>query len=137
MIGLSDVGWVGERATHGVPLRRADVGRGRQKAGTSERFLSAHGLRHPPFPPAMPPPSAFSLVADHLQSRAESLADLPTLPTKAAIDQAFASLVTELPEEGLGTDKTLKHLLEDVVQGLAMGQAGPHVRPFCHLDMSA
>lgn len=69
-----------------------------------------------------------ALVTDHIQARASSLADLPTLPTQAAIDSAFAALAPELPDDGWGTDRTVRHLLDDVVGGLAMGQAGPHVR---------
>jgi hypothetical protein len=72
--------------------------------------------------------AAFPLVADHIQARATSLAELPTLPARGEVDAAFAALATELPEEGWGTERTTRHLLDDVVGGLAMGQAGPHVR---------
>lgn len=73
--------------------------------------------------------AALPLVTKHIQVRAVSLAELPTLPTQGAIDASFAALAAELPEEGWGTERTTRHLLEDVVGGLATGQAGPHVRP--------
>ena len=72
--------------------------------------------------------AAFPLVADHIQARASALAELPTLPAAGEVDRAFAALAAELPDEGWGTERTTRHLLDEVVGGLAMGQAGPHVR---------
>lgn len=78
------------------------------------------------------PESEFSrllpLVADHIKARSDNLSELPTLPRREDIACALESLPAALPDQGLGTEKTVRHLLDEVVMGLGCGQAGPRVR---------
>lgn len=79
------------------------------------------------FPSTSDLPLLLPQVVDVVSKRATELPDLPTLPTTEAIAAALASLVTELPENGLGTAGALENVLE-LSKGLAMGHAGPRVR---------
>ncbi|KAG8935813.1 hypothetical protein FRC02_006363 [Tulasnella sp. 418] len=76
--------------------------------------------------PAMPT-SAFNVILNLARSdQSLSLSD-PTTPTSnpVSIKKAYDSVPKELPQKGLGTEKTISWLLENIAQGFAAGQSGP------------
>ena len=68
--------------------------------------------------------SSLDLVKTFLVDRNRALPELPTRPTRSALDTALKALPSSLPEEGWGTKQTIEHLLRNVVPGLWTGHAG-------------
>lgn len=68
--------------------------------------------------------SSLDLVTDFLIERNRTLSDLPTRPSRESLDNALKALPTSLPESGWGTQRTIEHVLQNVVPGLWTGHAG-------------
>ncbi|KAG7562513.1 hypothetical protein FFLO_02092 [Filobasidium floriforme] len=68
--------------------------------------------------------SSLDLVTDFLIERNRTLPDLPTRPSRESLDTALKALPTFLPESGWGTQRTIEHVLQNVVPGLWTGHAG-------------
>ncbi|KEP49509.1 pyridoxal-dependent decarboxylase [Rhizoctonia solani 123E] len=66
-----------------------------------------------------------SSILDLATSRRSDLKSAPTIAHLADIQNALATLPKSIPLSGLGTVQALKFVRENVVPGLATGQAGP------------
>ncbi|CAE6461896.1 unnamed protein product [Rhizoctonia solani] len=66
-----------------------------------------------------------SSILDLATSRHYDLKSAPTIAHLADIQNALATLPKSVPLFGLGTEQALKFVRENVVPGLATGQAGP------------
>ncbi|KAH7337233.1 pyridoxal phosphate-dependent transferase [Rhizoctonia solani] len=70
-------------------------------------------------------PETLSSILDLAASRHSDLKIAPTISQLTDIQNALVTLPGTLPQSGLGTEKALDFVRENVVPGLAGGQAGP------------
>jgi len=64
-------------------------------------------------------------IFDLASERDRTLHTLPVVAGRENAEKAVIALLSTLPEKGLGPTKTIDVILQDVVPGLAPGQAGP------------
>ncbi|CEL56909.1 hypothetical protein RSOLAG1IB_08187 [Rhizoctonia solani AG-1 IB] len=75
-------------------------------------------------------PETLSSILNLAAARPSDLLTTPTIAHLADIQNALASLPESVPLSGLGTEHSLRFVRENILPGLAVGQAGPRYYGF-------
>lgn len=69
--------------------------------------------------------ATLSSILDLAAGRRSNIGTAPTIASLLDIENALSVLPETVPSSGLGTEEALKFVRENIVPGLATGQAGP------------